>query len=50
MFFLDDPLTRSKRIRAQRQKQAFFYGVVGLVMGSSLMNIAMELVKGLQVP
>lgn len=46
MLFFDDPLTRAKRARSKRQKQASFYLVTGLVLGASLMNISLELIRG----
>lgn len=46
MLFFDDPLTRFKRARIKRQKQVSFYLVTGLVLGASLMNISLELYRG----
>ncbi len=46
IYFNDDPLTRAKRARTKRQKQAAFYLVTGLVLGGGLMNLLMELAKG----
>lgn len=45
-FKLDDPLTRAKRDRSKRQKQAFFNITIGLVLGGSMTHLLMELFKG----
>lgn len=41
--FFDDPMTRARRARTKRQKQAFFYAITGLVLGGGLMNLFIEL-------
>lgn len=46
VYFNDDPLTRAKRNRVKRQKQAMFYLFTGLVLGGSLMHLGMELYRG----
>lgn len=46
--FFDDPMTRVKRERTKRQKQAFFYAVSGLLLGGGLMNLLIELSRGVQ--
>lgn len=45
--FFDDPMTRAKRERVKRQKQAFFYVISGLMLGGGLMNLLMELSRGI---
>lgn len=45
--FFDDPMTRAKRARTKRQKQAFFYLVTGLILGGGLMNLLIELNRGI---
>lgn len=49
MLFFDDPLTRASRLRVKRQKQAAFNLTIGLVLGCGLMNLVMELFKGIGV-
>lgn len=46
--FFDDPMTRVKRERTKRQKQAFFYTTTGLLLGGGLMNLLIELSRGVQ--
>lgn len=41
--FFDDPMTRAKRERVKRQKQAVFYTITGLVLGGGMMNLLIEL-------
>lgn len=45
--FFDDPMTRAKRARTKRQKQALFYLVAGLILGGGLMNLLIELNRGI---
>lgn len=49
IYFNDDPLTRVKRARTARQKQAVINLTLGLVLGGGLMNLLMELYKGVGV-
>lgn len=49
MLGFDDPLTRAKRARVKRQKQAMFNLTIGLVLGGSMSFLLMELVKGVSV-
>lgn len=46
ILFFDDPMTRSKRTRVKRQKQAIFNATIGLVLGGSMTYLLMELYKG----
>lgn len=49
MWGFDDPMTRAKRSRAKRQKQAVFNLSIGLVLGGSMSFLLMELIKGVSV-
>lgn len=49
MFGFDDPMTRVKRARMQRQKQAIFNLSIGLVLGGSMSFLLMELIRGVSV-
>lgn len=46
IYFNDDPLTRAKRNRVKRQKQAAFYLITGLILGACLMNLGIEFYRG----
>jgi hypothetical protein len=44
--FNTDPLTKVKRARERRQKVALFNLTIGLVLGAGLMNLFIELARG----